>query len=542
MKHTKLQIVPLALAALGGSLRAQGETQLLDGGSRAVASIGDLDGDGRREALVSVYPAQPGPAVRLCRVADGSLLRSHAAPGNVDYGAALLGLNDLDGDGVGDYAISAPAADWGLPSFVEFRSGASGALLASFAPPGVDESFGHALANVGDVDLDGVDDLLISARTRMQGVPSRVLLVSGASRAVLRAHVAGPNNSYFYGRALALLGDIDGDGRADYAITDDGSADPATLPTVEVFSAASGALLYTVTSLAFDGAGRSLVGLGRDLDGDGVEDFAVGVPGRFHAPFRTGAVDVRSGASGALLHSIDAGYGVMFGEALAAPGDLDGDGVPEIVSLVPAVWTNGFLANLGYAHIFKASSGLELGRFAHRFTGPLATAGDVNFDGAGDLLVGGGPAASSSVTLVVLGGVPAPRPYCMQPPNSLGCVSIARVAGSASLSIGPDLELAASSLRPQRPGLFFWSFGQTATPFGSGTMCADAPRVRLPLSNTGGSTGCSGELRTTLSRTYLAANGLLPGSVFFAQAWARDNSSPSQPTQLSSALEVTLWP
>jgi hypothetical protein len=66
--------------------------------------------------------------------------------------------------------------------------------------------------------------------------------------------------------------------------------------------------------------------------------------------------------------------------------------------------------------------------------------------------------------------------------------------------------------------------------------------VRLPLSSTGGSSGCSGELRTTLSRTYLAANGLLPGSAFFAHAWARDIGSPAPQTQLSSALEVTLWP
>ena len=137
---------------------------------------------------------------------------------------------------------------------------------------------------------------------------------------------------------------------------------------------------------------------------------------------------------------------------------------------------------------------------------------------------------TGSVPIVTLGGVRAPKSYCSPSGGTLGCLPYAFIAGSASASIGPELQLVAPNLRAQRTGLFFRGRASTAVPFGQGTMCVAAPRVRLPTSSTGGGSGCSGELHTLLSHTYLAANGLLPGSVFLAQAWARDNSSPSQPT------------
>ncbi len=535
MKHSKFHIVPLALLALGEQICAQGEVVRLPGGPGRGVAIADLDGDGRREVLIDQTPTPSAPAVRILRVPDGQALRSHPAPPNVEYGAGLAGLDDLDGDGVEDYAIAAPAANSWLPSFVEFRSGASGALLSTFVSPGLPQTLGLALARIADVDLDGVDDVLISARTRTPGSPSRVYVVSGASGAVLRTHLAGLGNGYFFGKALARLGDVDGDGRDDYAITDTGASDPGTLPTVDVFSAASGALVYRITSAIWDGAGESLANLGGDLDGDGVEDFAVGVPGRFHATFRTGGVDVRSGASGALIRSVDSGYGVMFGSAVVAPGDITGDGLPDFVSSVPLV-CSGACSNKGYTHFFDGATGADLGRCARGADGVVSALGDINFDGRGDVLIDG------AAPIVALGGVRAPKSYCSPSGGSLGCYPFAVIAGSASATIGPELELVAPNLRAQRAGLFFWGTAATSVPFGPGTMCVAAPRVRLPISSTGGSTGCSGELRTTLSRTYLAANGLLPGAVFFAQAWARDNSSPSQPTQLTAAVEVTLWP
>lgn len=535
MKHTKLHIVPFALLAFGEQLQAQGEVIRLPGGTGSGIAIADLDGDGRREILIEQAPTPPAVEVRILRVTDGQVLRSHPAPPNVEYGAGLAALGDLDGDGVEDYAIAAPAATSWLPSFVEFRSGASGALLSTFVSPGLPQTLGQALARIADVDLDGVDDVLISARTRTSGSPSRVYVVSGASGAVLRTHIAGAGNGNLFGAALEGLGDVDGDGRRDYAISDTGAAEPGTLATVDVISGASGALVYRITSTVWDSAGESLANLGGDLDGDGVEDFAVGVPARFHAPFRTGGVDLRSGASGALIRSVDTGYGVMFGHAIVAPGDITGDGLPDFVASVPLTCA-GACSNKGYTHFFDGATGADLGRCAFGAFGVASAVGDVNFDGRGDVLITG------NVPIVALGGVRAPKSYCSPSGGSLGCYPYAIVAGSASASIGPELQLVAPNLRAQRTGLFFWGRASTAVPFGPGTMCVAAPRVRLPLSSTGGSTGCSGELRTTLSRTYLAANGLLPGSVFFAQAWARDNSSPSQPTQLSSALEVTLWP
>jgi hypothetical protein len=547
MKRTSLHLAPFALLALGGGLRAQGEILRLLTGNGPLAAIPDIDGDGRRELMLS----QPGH-VRIFSVVDGQLLRSHPSPPNVlSYGANVSALDDVDGDGIGDYAIAAPEKSSALPSFVEFRSGASGALILNFVSPGTQESLGLALASVLDVDLDGVDDVLISARTRTIGLPSRVYLVSGANGAVRRTHLPTVGNFFDYGTALARLGDVDGDGRSDYAITDNGAGMfgvPPGAPTIEVFSGATGALVYRIAATMSERAGSSIVGLGDDVDGDGFEDFAVGAPSRVHqqppsgsCPIQTGSVDIHSGATGAVIRSVDMpdlnfGSGVEFGSELAALGDINGNGSPDFAA---SYGFAGCSPSLTVTCFLDGLTGNVVGRRVEGFK--IAAAGDLNFDGRGDVFIRGEripPFGSHSyyVTTVQLGGVRWPNGFCVQP-SICSCDSWASVEGSASASLGPELELVAHQLPPERVGRFFWGTAPTALPFGLGTLCIASPLSRLPISSTG-----AGQLRTTFSRADLAANGLLPGSVFYAQAWVRANVALSQPTQLSSAIQVTLWP
>lgn len=161
------------------------------------------------------------------------------------------------------------------------------------------------------------------------------------------------------GAALAVLGDVDGDGRADFAvgspaaplILPDGSSQPAG--RVRWYSGASGLILRETGAAApFERFGAALCALG-DLDGDGLPELAIGAP---LAEQARGRIEVRRGADGGLLWScLGAAPGETLGAALAAAGDLDGDGRSELVAGAPGAQVGGLLA--GAALLLRGGDG-----------------------------------------------------------------------------------------------------------------------------------------------------------------------------------------
>lgn len=119
-----------------------------DGGYGATnAGIGDLDGDGVSEVLVSNEPFFPaGRRVRVHNGATGDILYNYSAFGT--FGQSLAGLGDVDGDRVPDFAVGSDNA-----SGVRVYSGASGALIG-FLPGGYD------IGGAADIDGDGLRDVL----------------------------------------------------------------------------------------------------------------------------------------------------------------------------------------------------------------------------------------------------------------------------------------------------------------------------------------------------------------------------------------------
>jgi len=241
------------------------------------------------------------------------LLREH-----VDgYGMEAVALADVNGDGIPDFALQRfdPTAK-GM-EIVEVRGGKKGALIRAIptpAPAGESWSFGGSLADAGDVDGDGVSDLLVGAMLAPD--PAQTLVEAGAAYVysgsdghLIRAAYGSSDHEWF-GATVAGLDDVAGDGSADFLV-ESRVGSGVTNPFVTAFSGATGAVLYTVS----DAKVPTRIS---DHDFDGVRDFV--------AVFTS--ANVYSGATGGLIATITTNVGFLGG--IAELDDLDGDGEPEL--------------------------------------------------------------------------------------------------------------------------------------------------------------------------------------------------------------------
>lgn len=335
-----------------------------------------------------------GTPVSMVELASGGGELLHSLVGYTEgdrFGAAVAGLGDLDGDGRADFAVGAPlAARNGSGSGQAWVfCGRSGRVLHELVGPTASEQFGASLVGLGDVDGDGVPDLAVGS-PRHGGSRGRVSVFSGASGTLLWS-AAGNGGGARFGAALASVGDVDGDGASDLAIGAPFASGAGTAAgRVELRSGASGALL-----LAFDGAPFDLLGTALsaadDADGDGVPDLWVGAPLADVGHFNAGSALLRSGRDGAPILAIHgAEIGAQLGQWIARLGDLDGDGRPDV--LVASVGVDAGGIDAGRVEVRSGAGGGVLwrrdGARPGAGMGPATSLGDLDGDARPEFLVG----------------------------------------------------------------------------------------------------------------------------------------------------------
>jgi hypothetical protein len=377
----------------------------------AVALLDDLDGDGHPEMLVGA-PFEHGSGgleAGVARVYSGETVLHEIQGVSLDQaGAAVTGLGDLDGDGVGDFAVGRPMTqNFGVrKGTVTLHSGATSALLWTHYGFTWGDRYGAALADLGDLDGDGVSDYAIGAPGASFSKPEagRETAYSGATGIKLWS-ADGLGSRERFGSAVAAVGDVDGDGVPDVAIGAP-RASKTIIATyqgrVDVRRGTDGGLLYSMHGPSLAAAfGAALAGAG-DVSLDGVPDVAVGAP--LHDGVSIiGEVDdgiayVRSGAGGAPLWSAFGFYGERFGASAAGLGDVTNDGVPDFAFGAPGTPHPDTGNLLGSVRAFSGQDLEEHARWygseeRQLFGAALAgrapsMAGDVDLDGLGDLITG----------------------------------------------------------------------------------------------------------------------------------------------------------
>ncbi|MFQ5748391.1 MAG: integrin alpha [Planctomycetota bacterium] len=387
----------------------------------SASGTNDLDGDGVPDVLVGAPntkgfgEGRKSGSAFLYSGLTGRLLRRFDGTNSTRFGYSVSGGADFNADGTPDLVIGAPFGDSGSESpdgSVFVYSGVKGELLFRLDGTRFRSSLGHFVLSSGDLDGDGAADLFAESAG---GEGDSIQAFSGATRERIWIRDTIPHVDPL-ADGLAPLPDLDGDGAPDLLAMAPYAWLPGTTAPFGKLLVLSGRDGTTIREMygpqenALFGAVAQEVG---DVDGDGAPEFLVGSP-QFSTSeaFWAGAVDVVSSASSAtLLHLEGSRDYQLFGFSVAKGGDMDGDGLADLIVGAPQLSQSDLHTYSGEVIAVSGATREPLWRFqAKEFEAwlglSLAKVGDIDGDGVSEILAGaprtvfGNPQLAGSAYLI----------------------------------------------------------------------------------------------------------------------------------------------
>jgi hypothetical protein len=308
------------------------------------------------------------------------------------YGWIARNVGDVDGDGVQDLTTSAPTNDEAGEDAgkIYVYSGRTGELLWSAVGDVPGGQLGLGIEAAGDVDGDGTPDVGAGAPVAGAG---KVFIYSGRDGTVIH-EIPGEEEGSWFGRRVADLGDVDGDGYGEFLVGAPRAGDQAG--KAFVYSGRDAGVLMTLDG---EEPGDQFGASGAGQTTDGRTFIVVGAGGA--GPNDGGATYVYEGLSPEPAFVIEGGEDArqLGGMFVSVVGDVNRDGTPDVYA---SDWANDAKGRVtGRIFVHSGADGSRLMTLTGEASGDgfgigPADAGDVDRDGWDDLVIGAWQHASAA--------------------------------------------------------------------------------------------------------------------------------------------------